>query len=120
MFGLGPGAHHWRGVVCDDRVRRGSIRDRKGGAPSGGVGRCWFDESDEIVRAGLVVGNFQQEGVEDVPERGEVIVGWLPDDGLERCRGRGKGCGDFLGRHRDSLGGMKKSTSGDKSYLLDL
>ncbi len=28
--------------------------------------------------------------------------------------------GDFLGRHRDSLGGMKKSTSGDKGYLLDL
>ncbi len=119
VFGLGPGAHHWRGVVCNDRVRRGSIGDREGGAPSGGVGRCRFDESDEVVCAGLVIGNLQKEGVEDFPERGEVIVGWLPDDGLERCCGRGKGCGDFLGRHRDSLGGMKKSTSGDNESTLE-
>jgi hypothetical protein len=52
--------------------------------------------------------------------RSSTSVGWLPDDGLEQCRGHGKGRGDFVGHHRDSLGGMKKSTSGDKSYLLDL
>ncbi len=63
MFGLSPGAHHWRGVVCDDRVRQGSIGHWKGGSPSGGVGHCWFDESDEIMRARLLVVNLQKEGV---------------------------------------------------------
>ena len=48
----------------------------------------------------IVVGDLEQERIEDLAERGEVIVRWLADDFGEGRGCGGKRCGDFLRFHR--------------------
>ncbi len=83
MFCFGSGADNWRGIVCNDRVCRGLSGDGKVCTPSGGVQHCRFDDADKVVCSRLIKRNLKKEGVEDFPERGEAIVGWLTNNGLE-------------------------------------
>ncbi len=83
VFRFGPGSDDWSGVVGNNGVCwwPGGYWERR--TPSGGVRSHRFDDTDKVVRARVVVRYLKEERVEDIPKRGEVIVGWLANDGLE-------------------------------------
>ncbi len=99
VFCLGAGADDRSGVVGNNRVSWWLGGDGERHTPSGGIRGRWLDDADKVVQSRVIVRDLQEEGVEDVPKRCKVIVGGLANDGLEQCRGRGKGRSDFLGCH---------------------
>jgi hypothetical protein len=83
MFSFGAGADDWSGVVGNDGVGRGPGGDWERHAPSGGV-RCHrFNDTDEVVRARVIVRDLKEERVEDFSKCSEVVVGGLANNGLE-------------------------------------
>ncbi len=51
------------------------------------------------MRAILIIGNVEEEGIEDVAQHGKVVVAGLAQDGLKHCRRHGKSGGDFFWCH---------------------
>ncbi len=110
MLGFPALAYSGRGVVGDGRVGGWALGSGKGSPPRRRVGGRWFEDADEVVAwmcPMLVVRDIEEEGVQDVSDRREIIVGRLAHDGLEVGGGRGEESRDLLGRHDDDGGGVR-------------
>ncbi len=83
MFRFGPGADNRHGNIGNDGVCRGPDGDRKCCAPIGSVQYRRLDDPDEVECSRFVLRDLKEEQVEDLPEHGEVIVGWLAYDRLK-------------------------------------
>ena len=88
----------WRG---NGGVGRGSREDWEGDAPCGRVGSARLNKTDEIVGAILIVGNVQEEGIQDFAEGSEIIVRWLANNRLEGGGRHGEERGDLFRGHGD-------------------
>ena len=90
MFGFAAHMDNGGGVVSNCGVGWWTGRNGERGTPCGGIACCWLDEANEVVCAILIIGDIEEEGIEDVPESDEIVVAWLVSDVLEHHHCCGK------------------------------
>ena len=63
--------------IVDDGICRRAWQRWERCTTSSHVQSGWLNESDEIVCAILIVGNVEEGGIDDIAQRGEVVVAGL-------------------------------------------
>ena len=104
MLGFSTSSHDSRSSVIDDGVCWQANGRWERCSPGCHIGGCWLDEANEVVCPILIVGDIEEEWIEDVPEHGEVVVARLASDVLECCCCGGEERCDFFRCHRGDAG----------------
>ncbi len=68
MFGFPSGMDDGRGVIGHSWICWWLWWNWKGVPPRRGVGCCWLYEPDEVVGSCLIVGDVEEERVQEVPD----------------------------------------------------